>query len=178
MNASISLMVRYGLQSITRKLAIEVLAATLPIIVALTVPPTLTKPVQSSSQSSGGQLGFEGGPAAGPAKAKIKEFMMRVALSHVASPRPAAPADAATITVPSGPASPTSIPSLSGSAIAPRASEPGFGMAHIAAKAPPAPRATLETVEPAADAAPAREKPRAENIVCVGNALITLAEKL
>jgi hypothetical protein len=177
MSASISLVVRYGLQSLTRKLVIEALAVSLPIIVALTVPPSLTKPVASSSQSGGRQLGFEGGPAEDPTKAKIKEFMVRVALSHVGSLRPAAPAAAAAIAVPSGPATSTSIPSLSESAIAPGPSEPGFRM-HIAAKAPPARRATLETVEPAVDAAQARETPRAENIVCVGNALCTIAKKL
>jgi hypothetical protein len=177
MSASISPTVRYGLHSLTRKLAIEALAVSLPIVVALTVPPTLTTPVASSSQSKGGQLGFENGPAAGQTNARIKEFMMRVALSHVASLKPTAPAAAAAMTAPSGPTTLTSIPSLSGG-VAPGVSAPGFRMAHIAARVQPAPGATLETAGPAVDAAQAREKPRAENIVAVGNALSAIAKKL
>ena len=51
-------------------------------------------------------------------------------------------------------------------------------MEHIAARVLPAPDATLETVGPAVDAAQAREKPRAENIVAVGNAPSAIAKKL
>jgi hypothetical protein len=178
MCASISLMVRYGLHSLTRKLAIEGLAVSLPIIVALTIPPTLTKPVASFSQTSGRQSGFEGGPAADQTNAEIKEFMTLVALSHAASLKPTAPAAAVGITVPSGPATLTSVPALSRAAVTPGASEPRFRMAHIAERGLPAPRATLETVEPAVDAAQAREEPRAENIVSVSDATSSIAKKL
>jgi len=202
MSASIFLMFSHGLHSLTRKLAIEMLVVGLSSAVLLTIPPPLTQPVASSAQIGGGQLGVEGGPTADATNAKIKEFMVRVALSHVASLRPAAPAAGAAIAEPSGPTIPTSIPSLSRAAVAPRASEPGVRMVHIAAKVPPAPRPTLATVEPAVDAAPAGVKPPppvqqamifvtdawrsvpntgtfvAENIVSVGNALSSLAKKL
>jgi hypothetical protein len=203
MSASISRMVRHGLHSLTRKLTIEVLAASLPIVMLLAAPPpSLTKPVTSSPQSGGGQLSIEGVPMADATNANIKEFTERVALSYVASLQPVAASVAAAVVEPSGPTIPTSVPSLSRAAVAPRATKPGFRMVHIAAKVPPAPRPTLATVEPAVNAAPEEVKPRppiqqamifatdawrsvpntgtfvAENIVSVGNALSSLAKKL
>ncbi len=202
MSAPIFPRVSYGLHSLTRKLAIEMLVVGLSGAVLLTIPPPLTRPVASSAQVGGGRLGFNGEPTADAANAKIKEFMVRVALSHVASLRPAAPAAGAAIAEPGGPTVPTSVPSLSRAAVAPRASEPGDRTAHIAAKVPPASRPTLGTVEPAADSAPAGMKSRppvqqamifvtdawrsvpdggaivAENVVSVGNALNSLAKKL
>lgn len=182
MSASIFRRVRYGLHSLTRKLAIEMLVVGLSTAVLLTIPPPLTQSVASPAQIGGGRLGVERGPTADATNAKIKEFMVRVALSHVASLRPAAPAAWAAIAGPSGPTIPTTVPSQSRAAVAPRP--------------------TLATVEPAADAAPAAMKPRppvqramisvtdawrsapntgafvAENIVSVGNAISSLAKKL
>jgi hypothetical protein len=177
MSASLSQIVRHGLHSLTRKLAIEVLAVSLPIVVALMVPPTLAKPVAAAPQSSGGQLGLEGRPAADEENAKIKEFMMRVALSHAVSLRPAAPAATATA-MHHGPTAVTSVPSLSRAAVAPGASGPGAPMAHIADSVLPAPRTTLETAEPVVDAAQARAKPQAEDIVSISDATRSIAKKL
>jgi len=202
MSASISQMVRYGLHSATRKLAIEALAASLPMVILLTVPPSLTKPVASFPQSGGGQLGVKVGPAAGATNANIKEFTERVALSYVASLTPAAASSAAAVAEPSGRTTLKSSPSVSRAAVAPRASDPEVRVAPIAAKVLAAPHPTLETAEPEAAASLAlarhplpvrqamilvadawRSVPNtgafvAENIVSVGNALSSLAKNL
>jgi hypothetical protein len=113
MSASFSLMLPYGLHTLTRKLAIELLAVSLPIVVALTAHPAFTKPIAPSPQSSAARA------VADPTNAKVKEFMIRVALSHVVSLNPTAAEASATVVVPNARTTSASLPALPRPAVAP-----------------------------------------------------------
>jgi hypothetical protein len=90
----------------------------------------------------------------------IKEFIERVALSHVASLKPAAPA-ASAMGEPSGSMTPTAVSFQSRAAAAPGLSKPQVRLAHLAASAsevlsPQSPLATIDAT--AVVAAPVRVK--------------------
>jgi hypothetical protein len=202
MSASISGIVRRGLHSPMRKLAIEMLALGLPILVLLAVHPSLTNPATSPPHGGGGQSSIEDAPMADVTNAKLKQFAERVALSYVVSLQPVVASVATAVVEPSSPAIQRSAPTSSRPVIALRAVKQGARTAHIAAKVTPAPRPTLATVEPAVDVAPEEVKPQlptqqamnfatgawrsvpnsggfvALNFVSVGNALSSLAKKL
>jgi hypothetical protein len=201
---SISLMIRSGLNAVTHKLAKEALVSSLSAILVMTIFSSVARPGAPSRPTEGRQSGIESGLSSGATNAAIKEFMERVALSHVASLKPAAPA-ASAIGEPSGPMTPTAVSFQSPAAPAPGLSKPQVRLAHLAASAsevlpPQSPLATIDAT--AVVAAPVRVKrlpplqhamrfvtdvwdsvPNTgtlvdEDVISVGDALTSLAKKL
>jgi hypothetical protein len=87
---SISPMVRCGLLSPTRKVAIGLLFTGLASALVLAIPTSSVTLKVSYAQTGPDRLGVESGPISDAENVKIKAFMERVALSYVVNTRIAA----------------------------------------------------------------------------------------
>jgi hypothetical protein len=151
---SILLNVRNGLRSMSRKLVIEAIVSSLSTAIVLTTFSFATRPVSRALHGEGRQPGTESSPVDDATNAAVKEFMERVALSHVVSLKPPASATEAAVFDPSRPTTPASIPARSRAAVAHDIKAPRVRSAHVAASILPPPRPTVATVDDAIEGAP------------------------
>jgi hypothetical protein len=134
----ISLMIRNGLHTMTRKLLTEVLVSSLATLLGMAIFSNVTKPAPPFAQDDRRLSSFDGGPAGGEKSKAIADFMQRVALSHVASLRaPPAATSEATIVATSEPTTAAVVPlPPPRPAAAPRHDRPSSIKVHVAASVP------------------------------------------
>jgi hypothetical protein len=121
---SISSMVRCGLPSPTRKVAIGLLFTGLASALVLAICTYSVTHKVSYAQTGPDRLGVESGPISDAENVKIKEFMERVALSYVANTRTATSPLVTAVAERSRPTISTSDRSLARTAFAPRRRNP------------------------------------------------------
>jgi hypothetical protein len=155
----VPLILRNGLQALTRKFA-EILVSSLATVLVMGLFPYLTKPVLPFARDDARLASIDAGPAREDTSEALGDFMERVALTHVAALRepPAAASQPAIVAMSEPPAS-TAISLLPRPVAALRRERPGSSKVHVAASIPnvlPPAREPL-AVEPAA--APVKAEP-------------------
>jgi hypothetical protein len=155
----ISLIIRNGLLTLTRKFA-EILVSSLATVLVMALFPYATKPIPPFAPDDGRLSSIDGGPAREQTSEALADFMERVALSHVAALRapPAAASQPANVAL-SEPTTAAAVPLPPRPAAAPRRDRPGSSKVHVAASVPkvlPPAQEQLTTIEPAVASAPVK----------------------
>ena len=162
MQVPISLIIRNGLLTLTRKF-VEILVSSLATVLVMALFPYATKPIPPFARDDGRLSSIDGGPAREQTSEALADFMERVALSHVAALRasPAAASQPANVAM-GEPTTAAAVPLPPRPAAAPRRDRPGSSKVHVAASVPkvlPPAQEPLATIEPAVASAPVKAEP-------------------
>ena len=162
MQVPISLIIRNGLLTLTRKFA-EILVSSLATVLVMALFPYATKPIPPFARDDGRLSSIDGGPAREQTSEALADFMERVALSHVAALRaPPAAASQPTNVAMSEPTTAAAVSLPPRPAAARRRDRLGSSKVHVAASVPkvlPPAQEPLATIEPAVASAPVKAEP-------------------
>jgi hypothetical protein len=143
---------RKGLHTLTRKYVADVLVSSLATVLVMVVFGNLTKLAGPVARDDRPLAASGPAPAAGPTRESLDEFMERVALSHVASPKAPLAGYGEAVHAPAGDPAPVAAPQPTSRQIAAQKHErPHSGKAQqvaAAAKVPPPAQPPLQRVEP------------------------------
>jgi hypothetical protein len=154
----VPLILRNGLQALTRKFA-EILVSSLATVLVMGLFPYLTKPTLPFARDDARLASIDAGPAREPSEA-LGDFMERVALTHVAALRepPAAASQPAIVAMSELPAA-VAVSLLPRPVAAPRRERQVSSKVHVAASVPNVPPPVREPLAVESVAAPVKAEP-------------------